>query len=201
MTTATTTLEPAPRRNLWRIILLILLLIPALPALVLFKIALLGKIAGCDVQADAACFFGGIALGDAAKRALGAAAGFAAFFVFLGGFWLLLCLYPIQRSFQNAGVRLIAALIAAGWSVIGAIIAGLAALGTLAPHCSFNEGGVGTCRLFGVITREGHNIGTALWGVFLGMPIAALVFIVYAIIVAVRAGSGKQKTLTFPPRS
>jgi hypothetical protein len=34
----------------------------------------------------------------------------------------------------------------------------------------------------------------------IGVPIAALVFIVYAVIVTIIANKTKQKTLTFPPR-
>lgn len=200
MATADASPAASPRRNLWRIALVLLLLVPAIPALFLFIISLYGKIAGCD-PAGAACIIGGRSLGDVAKRALDAAAGFASFFVFLGGVWLALCLYPIHRSFAGAGGRLLAALVAAGWSVLGAIIAGLAALANLAPHCSFNEGGVGTCRIFGIATTSGHQIGTALWGVMIGVPLAGLVFLVYAVIVTIVANKTKQKTLKFPPRN
>lgn len=192
--------SPKPRRLRWRIILFILLLIPAIPSLFLLIVSIYGKIAGCD-PAGAACIIGSRSLGDTAKRALDAAAGFASFFVFLGGLWFAFALIFVHRSFEGAGSRLLAALFTAGWSVIGAIIMGFVALANIAPHCSFNEGGVGTCRIFGVATQSGHHIGTAIWGVMIGVPFAGLVFIVYAVIVTIAANKTRQKTLTFPPRS
>ena len=190
---------PKPRYLRWRLVLLILLLIPAIPSIYILILSIYGDIAGCKVAAGE-CIVGGRSLGEVARRALDAAAAFSTLFVVLGAIWFALCLFPIHRSFANAGSRLVAAFSVAGWSVIGPIIMGLIALTSIAPHCSFNEGGVGTCRIFGVATQSGHAIGTALWGIMIGMPTAALVFIVYAIFVAIRAGKTKQKTLTFPPR-
>jgi hypothetical protein len=190
-----------PRRLRWRIILFILLLIPAIPSIYLLIVAFYGKAAGCDPAAATTCVIGGRSLGEVAKRALDAAAAFASFFVFLGGLWFAFALIFVHRSFASAGSRLLAALFTAGWSVVGAIIMGFVALAVIAPHCSFNEGGVGTCRIFDVGTTSGHHIGTAIWGVLIGVPTAALVFIAYAIFVAIRAGKTKQKTLTFPPRN
>jgi hypothetical protein len=191
---------PKPRRLRWRIALFILLLIPAIPTIYIFIISIYGDIARCDV-AGGECIVGGRSLGEVAKRALDAAAAFATLFVFLGGFWFAFALIFIHRSFATAGSRLLAALFTAGWSVMGPIILGLIALASIAPHCSFNEGGVGNCRIFGVATQSGHAIGTALWGIMIGFPIAAIVFIVYAIIVTIIANKTKQKTLTFPPRA
>jgi len=190
---------PKPRYLRWRLVLLILLLIPAIPSIYILILSIYGDIAGCKVAAGE-CIVGGRSLGEVARRALDAAAAFSTLFVVLGAVWFALCLFPIHRSFANAGSRLVAAFFVAGWSVIGPIIMGLIALASIAPHCSFNEGGVGSCRIFGVATQSGHAIGTALWGIMIGMPTAALVFIVYAIFVAIRAGKTKQKTLTFPPR-
>jgi hypothetical protein len=189
-----------PRRLRWRIVLLILLLIPIIPSIYLLILSIYGKIAGCD-PAGAACIIGGRSLGDVAKRALDAAAAFASFFVFIGGFWFAFALIFIHRSFAGAGSRLLVALFTAGWSVLGAIIMGFVALANIAPHCSFNEGGVGTCGIFGVATQSGHHIGTAIWGVIFGIPIAVLVFIVYAVIVTIIANKTRQKTPSFPPRS
>ena len=189
-----------PRRNLWRAILLILLLIPAIPSIYLLILNAQGAAAGCN-PAGAECVIGGTSLGEVARRALDTAAGFASFFVFLGAFLFLACLVPIHKGFAGAGTRILAALFAAGWSVLGAIIVGFIALANIAPHCSFNEGGVGTCRIFGVATQSGHHIGTAVWGVMIGAPLAALVFLIYAIVVTIAANNTKQKTLTFPPRS
>jgi hypothetical protein len=190
---------PKPRRLKWRFVLLLLLLIPAIPAIFLLIASIYGKIAGCD-PAGGVCIIGGRSLGETAKSALDAAAAFASFFVFVGGFWFALMLIFIHRSFASAGGRALVAFFAAGWSVLGAIIMGFIALANIAPHCSFNEGGVGTCRIFDVGTTSGHHIGTAIWGVLIGLPITALVFIVYAVIVVIVANKTKQKTLTFPPR-
>jgi cytosine/uracil/thiamine/allantoin permease len=192
--------SPKPRRLRWRIILFILLLIPAIPSIYLLIVAFYGKTAGCD-PAGAVCVIGGRSLGDVAKRALDAAAAFASFFVFLGGLWFAFALIFVHRSFAGAGTRLLAALFSALWSVAGAIVMGFAALANIAPHCPFNEGGVGACRLFGVDTTGGHHIGTAIWGVMIGLPVAMLVFVVYAVVVTIIANKTKQKTLTFPPRS
>jgi hypothetical protein len=188
-----------PRRLRWRIILLILLLVPAIPSIFLLITSIYGKIAGCD-PAGAACIIGGRSLGEVAKRALDAAAAFASFFVFLGGLWFAFALIFVHRSFTGAGSRLLAALFAAFWSVVGAIIMGFVALAVIAPHCSFNEGGVGTCRIFDVGTTSGHHIGTAIWGVMIGVPLAGLIFLAYAVIVTIIAKKTKKKTLTFPPR-
>lgn len=200
MTTTDAAPVAAPRRTLWRIALFVLLFIPAIPSIYLIVLSLQGKAAGCDVTAGA-CIVGGVSLGETAKRALDLAAGFSSFFAFLGGLWFALCLYPIHRSFAGPGSRLASAIFVAGWCVIGATVSGFIALSQIAPHCSFNEGGVGTCRIFGVATQSGHHIGTAIWGIMIGMPIAALVFLVYVIFVAIIANRSKPKTLTFPPRS
>lgn len=200
MTIAETPPAAAPRRNFWRLVLLLLLIVPAIPSIFLLIVSFYGKAAGCD-PAGAVCVIGGRSLGDVAKRSLDAAAGFAAFFVFLGGFWFALALLPIHRAFAGAGARLLAALFTAGWSVIGAIVMGFVALVNIASHCSFNEGGVGTCRIFDVGTTSGHHIGTAIWGVMIGVPLAGLIFLVYAVIVTIVANKTKQKTLTFPPRA
>lgn len=190
---------PKPRRWRSRILLLVLMVIPTIPAIFLLIVWIYGKIAGCD-PAGGACIIGVRSLGDVAKRSLDAAAAFASFFVFLGGLWFAFALIFVHRSFAGAGSRLLAALFTAGWSVLGPIVAGLFALAALAPHCSFNEGGVGTCRIFGVATQSGHHIGTALWGVMIGVPLAGLIFLVYAVVVTIVANKTKQKTLTFPPR-
>ncbi len=191
---------PKPRRWRARVLLLVLMVIPAIPAIFLLIVSLYGKIAGCD-PAGAMCIIGTRSLGDVAKRSLDAAATFASFFVFLGGLWFAFALIFVHRSFAGAGSRLLAALFTAGWSVLGPIIAGLFALVILAPHCTFNEGGVGTCRLFGVATTSGHHIGTAIWGIMIGVPLAGLIFLAYAVIIAIAANRAKQKTLTFPPRA
>ena len=200
MSNAEATPPENPRRTLWRAVLILLLIVPAIPAIFVFIVSIYGDIAGCDVSAGA-CVIGGRSLGDVAKSALDAAAAFSTLFVVLGAVWFAFCLFPIHRSFADAGSRLVAAFLVAGWSVLGAIIMGLIALASIAPHCSFNEGGVGSCRIYGVVTQSGHAIGTALWGIIIGMPAAALIFIVYAIFIAIRAGKQKQKTLTFPPRN
>lgn len=189
-----------PRRWRWRVLLLVLMVIPAIPAIFLLIVSIYGKIAGCD-PAGATCIIGTRSLGDTAKRSLDAAAAFASFFVFLGGLWFGFALIFVHRSFTSAGSRLLAALFTAFWSIAGPIIMGFVALANIAPHCSFNEGGVGTCRLFGVITTSGHHIGTAIWGVLIGVPIAGLIFLVYVVIVTIIANKTKQKTLTFPPRT
>ena len=189
-----------PRRLRWRILLLVLLVVPAIPSIFLLIVSIYGKIAGCD-PAGGECIVGVRSLGDMAKRSLDAAAGFASFFVFLGGLWFAFALFFVHRAFAGAGSRLLAALFTAFWSVAGAIVMGFVALANIAPHCSFNEGGVGTCRIFGVITTSGHHIGTTIWGVMIGVPFAGLVFLVYAVIVTIIANKTKPKTLTFPPRS
>jgi cytosine/uracil/thiamine/allantoin permease len=189
-----------PRRLRWRIILFVLLLIPVIPSVYLLIISFYGKTAGCD-PAGAACVIGGRSLGEVAKRALDAAAAFASFFVFLGGIWFAFALIFVHRSFAGAGTRLLAALFTAFWSVAGAIVMGFVALANIAPHCRFNEGGVGTCRIFDVATQSGHNIGTAIWGAMIGIPVAMLIFVVYAVIVTIIANKTKQKTLAFPPRN
>ena len=191
---------PLKLRLRWRIILFTLLLIPAIPSIFILIISIYGGFAGCDVAAGA-CVIGDRSLGDIAKRALDTAAAFATLFVLLGGFWFAFALIFIHRSFSTAGSRLLAALFTAGWSVLGPIIFGLVALASIAPHCSFNEGGVGSCRIFGVATQSGHAIGTAFWGVMIGIPFAGLIFLVYAVIVTIIANKTKQKTLTFPPRT
>lgn len=201
MTNAEIVERTDPRRNLWRAILLLLVTIPALPGIFLFIISLYGKVAGCDVTSAAPCIVGGSSLGAVAKQTLDIAAGFAVFFVFLGGVWLLISLYPIHKSFRNTGARLTAALFIGCWSIAGGIIAGLIGLSSLAPHCSFNEGGVGTCRLFGVDTQSGHQIGTAIWGVMLGLPSIALIWLVYAVVAVIVSNRNKPRTITFPPRS
>ncbi len=189
-----------PRRWRSRVLLLVLMVIPAVPSIFLLIVWIYGKAAGCD-PAGPECIAGIRPLGDMAKRSLDAAAAFASFFVFLGGLWFALALVFLHRSFAGAGARLLAALLTAGWSVLGPIVAGLFALSLLAPHCAFNEGGVGTCRIFGVATTGGHHIGTALWGVMIGVPLAGLIFLGYAAIVTIIANKTKQKTLTFPPRN
>lgn len=189
-----------PRRWRWRILLLVLLVIPAIPAIFLLIVSIYGKTAGCD-PAGGLCMIGGRSLGETAKRSLDAAASFASFFVFLGGLWFAVTLLFVHRSFSGAGARLLAALFSAGWSVLGAMIAGVFALANLASHCRFNEGGVGTCRLFGVETTSGHHIASAFWGLLIGVPLAGLIFLGYAVVVTIIANKTKKKTLTFPPRA
>lgn len=200
MSIADTPPTPRPRRNLWRVLLLLLLLIPAIPSLYLLILNAQGSAAGCN-PAGSLCVIGGRSLGEVAKRTLDAAAGLASFFVFLGAFLFAASLVPIHKGFAGAGSRILVALFTGFWSVLGAIIMGFVALANIAPHCSFNEGGVGTCRIFGVATQSGHHIGTAIWGVMIGVPLAALVFLIYAIVVTIAANNTKQKTLTFPPRN
>jgi hypothetical protein len=191
-----------PKRGIWRIVFLVLLLIPALPALLLFATGVTGLALGCDPASDRLCYLGSISLGSAADYFLTLSGGFAIGFGFIGGLWLLLSLFPIRRAFTNAGLQLLAAAFMAGWALIAPLFLALWALSPIMHGgCRLNEGAVGNCPLFGIATTGGHQLAGAIWVLILGMPVAAAVFIAFAIFVAVRAGRGKQKTLAFPPRT
>jgi len=133
------------------------------------------------------CKVAGIWLGETADRTLGIATGISVAFVMLGAVWLLLCLYPLHRSFIRNRWRIIVAFLAACWLTLAPMMFSLMAASSAASgRCQFNEGGVGGCTFFGVPSQAGRDLGAAFWGILIGYPLCLLLLIAYLVFLFIR---------------
>ncbi len=172
------------RRRFWRLMLLVLAVLPFLPEIFIRLAVTAASLKGCPVDAAEACRFGPLPVGGAIYGALSAGNLVSVAFGFGGAMvWLMLCYYALNRSWRNVALRLVIALALAALYALPPFLAPYLSIGDLInPGCRPNEGGVGDCFLYGYdVDGAAHDSVTAIWLGFIGVPLAAIGFGVYLI--------------------
>ena len=171
----------------WRRLLLVLVLVPLLPEIVVFLVSAVASVAGCKPGGEAVCAAGPVHASDFIALALLAASWIGIAFGFgLAAIWLALCCLAITRGWRRIPHRvLLAFVVCLLFAVIPYFGPMLSILHLVNPQCVPNEGGVGTCILYGGDVGDTANSVVALpWMMFLGAPIALGAFVTYAIVLA-----------------
>jgi hypothetical protein len=172
-------------RRFWRIVVLVLVVLPFLPEIVTLSVSVVAELRGCHVGDDIVCTIGSLSSANRIIR-LALKAGFLVGVSFSSGvaaIWLALCYVSITRGWIGTSIRLTLAfsvsLILAFFPYLGPMIS----IGHLVnPKCQPNEGGVGPCFMYG------GNVGSIVhsnvflsWEVFRGAPIAVGAFGLYVL--------------------
>jgi hypothetical protein len=178
------------RSHLWRTALVALVVLPALPEILILATSLIAQLHGCSADDKTACVIGPFPSASSIIHVL-LRAGFVVGAGFLSGLaplWLALCYVAITRGWSNLFSRL-----ALGFMVtlIFAFVPYLGPMDSigqlLGPHCQPNEGGVGSCRLYG------ENIGGVANGnvylasqFFIGAFVAFVAFGLYLLFLLIQ---------------
>jgi hypothetical protein len=202
-----TSIRP-PRRNLARLLLLPLIIVPFLPELAIVATAALARLGGCEPAESSTCLIATLPVSEVIALALRVKASFIVDHIFDPKYqaawlsalylaiavWLVVCYLAVIRGWTHLASRLVigflVTLIFALLPYVGSMLA-LADL-TDEGYCLPNEGGIGTCRLFGGYIQgpeysPAHDAVRIGWLGFLGAPLALALFAVYAIVVIVMA--------------
>jgi hypothetical protein len=162
----------------WRIVFLLLVVVPFLPEVSIYVASVIAKLKGCEISQETACSLAGMKVSDIISTALDfgalASLGFAAA-------WLILCLFVINSGWKETASRRRLAL---ATSIAFAILPYLGPFLAIGPlfnqSCPLNGLNPDYCHIFG-----GQVDGVVLEAIIplllalLGAPIAVLTFIVY----------------------
>jgi hypothetical protein len=173
------------RRRLWRIVLLVLVVLPLIPEIVTLTVSVVAELSGCQVGDETVCAIGPLwSVSHFIRLALNA--GFRVGVDFSSGLavvWLALCYVSITRGWTGLSSRLILAFSVSLLLALVPYLGPMISIGHLEnPNCQPNEGGVGPCVIFG------GNVGSIVhknvylaWQVFKGAPLALGTFGVYVL--------------------
>lgn len=173
----------------WRLILLVLVILPFLPELAIRAVVGLASVAGCSPADAAPCTIGPVALGGLLRSSIAAAVATAMLLGF-GGIvvWLIAIFVAVHRGFATTAVRLVLAFVLTVVFVYLPYLAPALAIADLMhADCRPHDLGVGACRLFGTAMGKASNDTQVVqWFTFLAGPVALILFAVYAFIAATR---------------
>jgi hypothetical protein len=170
---------------LWRTALLALVVLPVLPEILVVTTSWIAQLHGCNVEDKAICVIGPV---PSASSIIHAAlkAGFLVGAKFLSGvapLWLALCFVTITKGWSRLASRL-----ALGFSVtlIFALVPYLGPMASieplLSPYCQPNEGGVGSCLVYGEniggVAHENVSLASLF---FIGAVMAFVTFSLYVL--------------------
>lgn len=190
------------RRLLWRLLLILLVVLPFLPEIAIYLVSALAEAGGCKPGETWVCLIAGTPVSDVIVAALEfglvVSAGFG-----VGGaaVWLALCYLLVTLGWARLASRLSLAFVIMLIFAFGPYFGPMLALGNLVnPNCHPNEGGVGPCVIFGGdVGSPAHETVTAPWLMFLGAPMALATFAVYVIVViVVRVVSARRAASAAP---
>lgn len=183
-------IEPGtePRRRWWRLALLLLVVLPFLPEIAIYAVGVLARIKGCVPDQKELCFIAGVNVSNVISRLLAVGLVIGSGFAGLGlaAVWLVICYLVVVRGWAGLAARLFLALLV---TVMFALLPYLAPGFAIAPlvnaNCQPNEGGVGSCVIFGGDISSAHHTVILPWLIFAGVPIALGTALVCAIVTAV----------------
>lgn len=204
MTTDTPT--PPSQRHFWRLAFLLLVVAPFLPEIVIYLTAALAKIMGCQLDQKNACLIGPIPVSDIIAFALQVGAGlivaarnngilWLVVFFIVSTAWLVVCFVALTFGWAHARSRLLLGFAVALVFAVLPFFGPLLAIGNLVyQNCQPNEGGVGSCVMFGgYVGPPAHDAVKAGWLILAGAPIALGAFVIYAIVtIIIHAFSAKR---------
>lgn len=202
--------EPS-RRQLYRLVFLLLVTVPFIPEIVIYGIIGLARVKGCQLEQTAVCLVGAVPVSHAIGFTLKATAGFvvaqAGSLKFIVGFYLAIagwqaaCYGALSQGWTRVWIRLLlgfaVALLFATLPYFGQTIATSYLENENCPPAT--EGGFGSCRAFGSYVDRGdynpmNDAGQLGWLALIGAPLALGIFAVYAIwAVVVSIHSAKRR--------
>jgi hypothetical protein len=195
-------------RQTWtRVLLIPLIVVPFAPELTIVAAAALARIGGCAPAESSTCLVAALPVSEVIAIALRAKASFIVEHVtdpqfqaaWLGALYLVIGILLVVgylvviRGWMHLASRL---LLGFALTLVFGLLpyyGSMLALADLAnENCLPNEGGVGTCRLFGGYIQGPayspvHDAVRIGWLALLGAPLALALFAVYAIAVVVMA--------------
>jgi len=183
-------IEPATesRRHRWRLALLALVVLPFLPDLAITAVGVLAKGTGCVVEQKELCLIAGVDVSHVLSNLIAAAVviGGAFAWMALAAVWLVMCYLVIVRGWVTLASRCLLALLV---TVVFALLPYLAPGFAIAPFvnasCQPNEGGVGSCIIFGGNVSSVHHTVILQWMILAGVPIALGTALTCAIVFAI----------------
>lgn len=199
-----------PHRR-WQLLLLLLVLIPFVPEIMIGIAAGLAKLGGCQPDQKSACLVGSVAVSDIITAALQAGAGaivaavrssylgFVAIYAVIAA-WLVLCYIALSLGWRRKPARLLLGLVIALCFAILPYFGPLLAIANLANEsCRPNDGGVGSCLIFGgpigsPDASPAHDAVSLGWMAPYGALLALGIYVIYAVIVIVRASPPRPVT-------
>ncbi|APG12395.1 hypothetical protein M2175_005536 [Bradyrhizobium elkanii] len=168
--------------------MLLLVVLPFLPELAISVVGGLAKIDGCVVDQKEVCLIAGVNVSSALSGLITAAVVIGSAFAWLGlaAVWLVMCYLVIVRGWVRLAARLLLALlVTAVFALLPYLAPGFAIAPFTNANCQPNEGGVGTCLIFGGNVGSAHHTVILQWLIFAGVPIALGTALACAIVIAV----------------
>jgi len=146
-----------PRRHFWRVVLLLLLIIPSLPEIAILVAAALAGIMGCELDQKDACLIGSLPVSDIIAFALQAGAGVVitgmrishlwliAFYVAIVG-WLMVSYIALILGWAHTFSRLLLGFVVALFFAFVPYFGPMMAVSHLANNnCRPDDGGTRPC--------------------------------------------------------
>lgn len=187
--------------------MLALVIAPFIPEIAIAATAALARLGGCEPAESSTCLIATLPVSSVIALALRAKASFivahvadpahqaawlSALYLAIA-IWLAICYLVVIRGWVHLASRLIIGFVVTLIFAVLPYFGSMLALADLINEdCLPNEGGVGTCRLFGGYVQgpeysPAHDAVRIGWLGFLGTPLALVLFAVYAIMVIVMA--------------
>ena len=187
-------------RHPFRLILLLMLILPLIPELLIWGAALLAKFSGCRPDQQDVCLIGSLPVSDVIVRALEAGASFilgairnserwfVSFYVSVAA-WLGVCYLAIILGWAGTASRLFIGFVVSLAFAILPYFGPMLALANLAHDaCRPNDGYVGPCTLFGGdVGPRAHDAVNLGWLGLIGAPLGLAMFVIYVIVVGILA--------------
>jgi hypothetical protein len=176
--------------GIWRKTLVVLLIVPFLPEIIASATILFAKAKGCTLV-QTCTLTPNTSPADVIGQALQTGSDRNVLFgVGLAAIWLAICYFVVLRGWHKAPVRLrLGILICVIFAILPYLWPGIVLGAVTNPFCDLvSTVGVTKCLVYKVdIGRAAYSAaGTWLWS-FLGGPIAFVCFLVYLIILSVKA--------------
>jgi hypothetical protein len=183
----------------WRLALPLLIVLPFLPEIGIYATAALASVQGCQLEQKSPCALLGTQASDLIAASLDIALARGAIFGAGGAaVWLAACYFVLSRGWSRIASRLSLGLLA---TVIFAVLPYfgpmLAISGLVNSFCHPNEGGVGSCQMYGgEVGDPAHETVTLPWFMFIGAPMAFGALLIYAIVLIVLRMVAARRTAT-----
>jgi hypothetical protein len=146
---------------LYRLALLLLVIIPFVPEILIFVVAAVARLMGCQPDQKGACVIGSIPVSDVIASALQISAGLmiagvrssnvwiVVFYIGVAT-WLVVCFIVLIQAWTRVHSRLLVGLVVALVFAILPYFGPMLSIANLAnENCKPNEGSVSTCMIFG----------------------------------------------------
>jgi hypothetical protein len=186
----------------------LLVIIPFLPEIVIWITATLAEIMGCRPDQKDTCLIWSLPVSEIIAIALRISAGFVVaatnngllwFAVFCGAVtaWLVVCYCALTLGWARTRSRLLLGFAIAVAFAFLPYFGPLLSVAKLAnSNCQPNEGGVGSCEIFGGYVGPAHDAVRAGWLILAGAPIALGAFIIYAAVMVMVSAVSRKRSET-----